>query len=239
MIAVLIVSFFLLAAVSFVIYRTKRRSFITEAEQGFFPGRPRGLFDEQTSQVAPRQLDGVRDELVEHARRLHERAASGELETLREAWATGDRKLYDEVLGALLKRDTSSENILRVAEHVIRSNDGLRANDLLAGAMLTLWRISAEGVRAADLLRVAALSDDARFFGDVVEELVVAVERGRLDARAAGELRVLFESEHWVLSSEALRSGAGFMLKQQLAEARRRLDDASRRQSLSTEPGEV
>ena len=54
-----------------------------------------------------------------HAARLRERARRGELATLGEARTTGDKKLYDEVLGALLKRDPSAENIRAVAAHVI------------------------------------------------------------------------------------------------------------------------
>lgn len=226
MIAVLIVSLLLLAAASFVIFRTKRTTFIDGAEPTYFPGPPRTLFD---APAAPKPAaDSPSDELAARARALRERAAAGELEALSAAWATGDRRLYDDALSALLKRDPSPENVCRVASYVIKSPDGLRANALLFGGLLTVWKLTPEEVPPGDLLRVAALADDARLFGDAAEQLVAAWEEGRTGAGAAEQLRALLESEYWLLSPETLRSGAGFMLKQQLAEARRRLSAARR-----------
>ena len=42
------------------------------------------------------------------------------------------------------------------------------------------------------------------------------------------ELRTLFEGEFWVLSSRTRSSGAGFVVKQTLANARRELEEATR-----------
>ena len=53
--------------------------------------------------------------------------------------------------------------------------------------------------------------------------------RGRLEGLGAEDLRALFEAEYWLLSSEAKRSGAGFVLKQKLADVRRRLAAGARR----------
>ena len=235
--AVLIISIFLLAAISFVLYRTKRQSLKSAAEQDFFPRPARGLF-EDWSRGAAGVAAATPYTHAGHAALLRERAGRGELAALGEARATGDKKLYDEVLGALLKRDPSAENIRAVAAHVI-GGENLRASRMLAGALLTLWRISPDNVSAADFLRVAALSDDAGAFREAVEEVAGAWEQGLLPGRSAEDLCRLFESEYWVLAPEAVRSGAGFRLKQQLAEVRRRLADAPRREPLSTRPDEV
>ena len=48
----------------------------------------------------------------------------------------------------------------------------------------------------------------------------------RVRNMSAEELRSLFEGEYWLLSSEAKRSGAGFLLKQRLAHVRRELSAA-------------
>ena len=237
--AVLIISIFLLAVISFVLYRTKRQSLKSAAEQDFFPPPSRGLFEEGSRAAAGDGGDGAAPAAhAAHAAQLRERARGGELNTLGEARATGDKKLYDEVLGALLKRDPSAENVRAVAAHVIGS-ENLRAGPVLAGALLTLWRISPDNVPPADLLRVAALSDDAGVFREAVEEVAGAWEQGRLPGRSAEDLCRLFESEYWVLAPEATRTGAGFRLKQQLAEVRRRLSAAPRRDGLSTRPDEV
>jgi hypothetical protein len=58
---------------------------------------------------------------------------------------------------------------------------------------------------------------------------MTAVQRAWLEERLAGsnadELRALFDAEYWLLSSEVRRSGAGFQLKQKLAQVRRSLAD--------------
>lgn len=242
--AVLIISFFLLAAISFALYRTKRQSLKSAAEQDFFPPPSRGLFEDASRDAAG--VGGAGAGLAStpythagHAASLRERARLGELAALGEARATGDKKLYDEVLGALLKRDPSAENVRAVAAHVMAGRD-LRASQMLAGALLTLWRISPDNVSVADFLRVAALSDDAETYRVAVEEVAGAWERGQFPGRSAEDLCRLFESEYWVLAPEAVRSGAGFRLKQQLAEVRRRLSAAPPpRERLSTPPDEV
>lgn len=241
--AVLIISIFLLAAISFALYRTKRQSFKSVDEQDFFPGSPRSLFEDKSRGAASVNsgagVGAAAFASADHAARLREAAGRGELAALREAHTTGDKKLYDEVLSALLKCDASAENIRAVTAHVVGSPD-LRANRMLAGALLTLWRLSPAGVPVADFLRVAALSDDAEVFRETVEEVAGAWERGDLPGRSAEDLRRLFESEYWVLAPEALRTGAGFRLKQQLAEVHRRLSAAApRHDSLSTTPGAV
>jgi len=239
LIAVLIISFFLLAAISFVLYRTKRQSLKSAAERDFFPTPARGLFEDDSRGAATgASLASTPYTHAEHAARLRERARSGGLAALGEARTTGDKKLYDEVLGALLKRDPSAENVRAVAAHVIAGRD-LRASRMLAGAMLTLWRLSPDNVPVTDFLRVAALSDDAGVFREAVEEVAAAWEQGHFPQWSADDLCRLFESEYWVLAPEAIRTGAGFRLKQQLAEVRRRLSAAPPRERLSTQPDEV
>jgi hypothetical protein len=80
------------------------------------------------------------------------------------------------------------------------------------------------------LLRAAALSDDAGLFSRAVADVFAAWEAGRAGGLSAHDLRALFDAEYWLLSSEAKRSGAGFLLKQQLSDVRRRLSQSTRRQ---------
>jgi hypothetical protein len=237
--AVLIISIFLLSALSFAIYRTKRRSSKGAAEQESFPAPPRGLFDEP---LAPRRaavLPDAASETVsaELAARLRERAAAGDLSTLEEAAEARDAALYDAVLDSLLWREATAENVAAVASHVV-NNKSLRANGRLARALLSAWESSPQAVKLTDLLRVAALSDDARVFQDTFEAVAEAWERGRLTERTPDDLAQLFESEYWVLSAEARRSGAGFLLKQRLADVRRHLAARSRQRTLSTGQGQ-
>lgn len=237
--AVLIISIFLLVAASLAIYRTKRRSLNGTVDNDFLPRPARGLFDETHgsavfSDAARAKLDSSADVTA----RLREQAREGRLETLGEARSSGDSKLYDEVLTALVTRDATIDNVLSVASHVAGS-ESLRANEVLANALLLAWKLTPEKVPLTRLLRVAALSDDADVFRRIVGEVLEVWERGRVPGKTAEDLRQLFDGESWVLSAEARRSGAGFLLNQELAGARRRLASHARRDTLSAEPGEV
>lgn len=238
--AVLIISIFLLSALSFAIYRTKRRTFKRAAEPEFFPSPPRGLFDDpQAPRRAATQTDPAAETVsAELASRLKERAAAGDLSSLEGAAETRDAELYDAVLDSLVWREATAENVASVASHVV-NNKSLRANERLARALLSAWKSSPSAVKLTDLLRVAALSDDARLFQETMESVASAWEAGLLHGRASDELVQLFDSEYWVLSAEARRSGQGFLLKQRLADVRRHVAARSRRNTLSNGQGQV
>ena len=229
--AILIISVFLFFVASFAILRTKR-SRSKEVAGELPPGvSPRGLFDapaDETPKLSPAQLR--RDQLCA-------RGARGDLSALAEASATGEAALYRFVLQSLVGRASGDDARVReLAAHVAGGRD-LRASPELAEMLLGLWR--GEPTRAAtfELLRVSALSDDAGTFGRAVTEVLEVWEGGGLAAFGAEELRALFEAEYWLLSSEAKRSGAGFVLKQKLADARRGLA-AGRRRDVPDDAGE-
>lgn len=236
--AVLIISIVLLFAVSFVIYRTKRKSFNGIPQQEYFPLPPRGLFSDGAragdAVVAEKAADTSNDLSIG----IIKRAEAGELEALVGASKVRDARLYDDALSALVKREPSEENVRAISSFII-GREGLRANRMLAEEALKVWRSAPESLPATDLLRVAALSDDAHLFGEVVEELVAASEGGRLAVKTVSDLRVLLGSEYWVLSPEATHKSSGFILKQKLAEAGRRLAAVSRRQTTPNGPGEA
>ncbi|MFL6257771.1 MAG: hypothetical protein ACJ74T_22420 [Pyrinomonadaceae bacterium] len=224
--AILIILVFLVFVASFVILRTKRSSSSLDAVE-LPPGvSPRGLFD-----AAADDADETSKESPEQIRRgeLRERAARGDLSALAEARATADRALYRFVLDGLVGRASGDAvRVRELAAHIAGGPD-LRASPELAEMLLGEWRTEPRPVSTAELLRVSALSDDAGTFGRAVTEVLEAWEGGLLEGLGAEQLRSLFESEYWLLSSEAKRSGAGFVLKQKLADARRRLAERGRR----------
>lgn len=236
--AILIISFFLLAAASTTIIRSKRSRSKREEDSYLPPPRPpRGLFDPHGAggdrpSGSPR---AARETAAETSRRqLRQRASGGDLEALREAHAAGDAALYREVLDALAQKSAADPELFRRLVALVVGSDELRATSALALALLGRWRQSPSRAGVTELLRVAALSDDAATFEKVLTAVAGDHEAGRFDALDGEELRALFEAEYWVLSSEAKRSGAGFVLKRQLAEVCRRLSAAPRRGSPPT-----
>jgi hypothetical protein len=239
--AILIITVFLIFVASFAILRTKRPSSKEDTER-LPPGvSPRGLFDEATTGYLVEDT-GEADETgkeayekLEHS--LRERADRGDLEALTDARATGDGTLYRLVLDELVGRSAASPADLRSLAAYIARSDDLRSTPALAEMLLDGWRRDPSRASTAELLRVSALSDDAGTFGRAVSEVLEVWEDGRLSGVGAEELRTLFEGEYWLLSSEAKRSGAGFVLKQKLADARRRVAARARGENPSTDAG--
>ena len=225
--AILIISVFLLFVATFAILRTKR-SRSGEAAGELPPGvSPRGLFD------ADSHVSETPAESPEQARRgrLRERAERGDLSALSAARASGDAALYRFVLDGLVGRASGDgARVRELAKHIVAGRD-LRASPELAEMLLGLWRAEPGPSSTAELLRVSALSDDAGTFGRAVSEVLEVWEGGGLGKLGAEELRALFEAEYWLLSSEAKRSGAGFVLKQKLTDVRRRLAAGGRQEA--------
>jgi hypothetical protein len=232
--AILVITIFLVFVASFAILRTKRSSSTEDAQQ-LPPGlSPRGLFggDEGGGAEPP-------SETPEQVRRgrLRERAERGDLAALAEAHAPGDAALYRFVLDGLVGRCGSDAEALGALAAYVARGEGLRSSPELAEMLLGEWRRAPGRASTAELLRVSALSDDAGTFGRAVTEVLQLWEEGRLTGVSAEELRSLFEGEYWLLSSEAKRSGAGFVLKQKLADARRRLSARARGRETPTDAG--
>lgn len=225
--AVLIISIFFVVLATYALLRSKR-STSTEEPTGYLPP-PRTLFE--PANVEPGQLaaaDNARRELVG-------RASRGDVKALSEAHAVGDAVFYNEVLDALTRHcETAGPDSLHLVTREIIGGDGLRSNRLFARALLLSWQaapLRATKTATADLVRVAALSDDAETFRLVIEAVYRARREGTLTCVGPAELGELFENEYWILSPDARRSGAGFVLKRTLAELRRALSDESRRET--------
>lgn len=223
--AVLIISIFLLIVTSFAILRSKRSPSGRDAVYGHLPPPARGLFDGVGSEVKPARetTRSAGNSGERHAPALRERAAKGDFTALEEAHSTSDRALYREVLGAIVAQHFGdAEKLSALASYIIR-RDTLRADRNFAEALITAWKTSPERISAPKMLRIAALSDDAGTYRSAVEALLEHWKEGRPPALTAEDLRRLIESEYWVLGADAKHSGAGFVLKETLADARRQL----------------
>ena len=223
--ALLIISIFLLAAASYSILRSRRTT--TRAE-GYLPDpRPRSLFAGDDEDGASQREAKAKADAAERNRILS-RAARGNAEALADAAATGDSSLYRFALEALVARAKGPAELSALSSYIISHN--LRACPSLALGLIDHWEARPARESVPELLRTAALSDDAGVFSRAVADVLAAWEAGRADGLSAHDLRDLFDAEYWLLSSEAKRSGAGFLLKQQLTDLRRRLSDAPRRE---------
>jgi hypothetical protein len=231
--AILIISVILAFVASFAILRTKRSR--SNAEASALPphGAARGLFEEDAAQVRLAAEAAAREDEKRASENLSEelrvRASRGDFETLNEARDSNDSGLYGQVLAALVEASISEPERLRALGQRVARGEGLRSNDALVSALTREWEREPSRSSAPTLMRVASLSGDADAFERALDAVLGAWLEGRIAGPSADELRTLFEAEFWLLSSEARRSGAGFRLKQKLAQVRRSLVEQARR----------
>ncbi|HEV2706394.1 MAG TPA: hypothetical protein VGV59_10750 [Pyrinomonadaceae bacterium] len=228
--AVLIISIFLLVVTSFAILRTKRSQSNREMLDAGGPRSPRSLFDAQE----PLRLDSAahRARILDAQRNaIRERARAGDFSALDAAHQTSDAAFYGEILDAVVKHHIKDiPKLAGLASYIVEHKE-LRTDMVFARVLLLAWKLEPEQVKVAELLRVAALADDAALYQQVVRAVFERWQENQLPGYSAGSLIQLFESEYWVLGSEAKRSGAGFVLKETLADVRRQLSATAARPS--------
>jgi hypothetical protein len=103
------------------------------------------------------------------------------------------------------------------------ADDEREARKQLAEQFIEAWQESPDRVSTAKMLHLAALSDDAMTYHDAVETALRVWQKGGIPDLPAAELQTLFNSEFWLLSSSTRSSGAGFVLKRMLSQAKREL----------------
>jgi hypothetical protein len=162
---------------------------------------------------------------------LLDRARAGDKSALIEAKQCGDAALYDRILSELVERVDSDAALLSLMSFVAQNE--LPVNVALAKAAVNSWQKSPSREGTAKAVHFAALSDDAEFLGQTIERALELWRAGKLANVSAAELRALFEGEFWILSARTRSSGAGFILKGTLANARRELESHTGSPSVS------
>ncbi|MGB7922704.1 MAG: hypothetical protein WCF57_05610 [Pyrinomonadaceae bacterium] len=227
MVTVLITSFLLFAAISYVFYCWQRASSKKDATaRGLMPPPPRfrGLFDDDAADASQATLVETSGITSQQRATLRERAAQGDKSALLDAHASADAALYDELLDALVEQADSGKKVLALVSYITR-HEPLSVNRRLAEAFIESWKTAAAPDRSttAMMLHVAALADDAALYRHAVETALQFWRDRRIKNLSAEELRTLAESEYWLLSVGVRSSGAGFVLKRKLAGLRREL----------------
>ena len=121
----------------------------------------------------------------------------------------------------LLSANATDPKLLSLISYVTRAN--LPVSTQLAARVVESWKNSPDRNGTAKALHVAALSNDAALYNAAVEAAMQYWREGRLPDVSVQDLTALFDGEFWLLSTQVRGSGAGFLLKRTLADARREL----------------
>ncbi|HBB95248.1 MAG TPA: hypothetical protein DC054_07635 [Blastocatellia bacterium] len=184
-----------------------------------------GLFGGDSSSNNQEQTQMEIAERQQEATSLIDRARNGDRAALSEAHKVGDTDLYDRVLNEFVQGVTSDPDLLSLMSFV--SQNELPVNSGVAKAVIASWQKLPNRSGTIKALHFAALSNNADLFRETVEQALQLWREGKLTGISAIEMRALFEGEFWILSSHSRRSGAGFILKRTLANARRELEAAA------------
>ena len=166
--------------------------------------------------------------IAEHekvATSLIDRARDGDRTALSEANKVGDADVYDRVLNEFVQGVTSEADLLSLMSFVGKNE--LPVNAGLAKAAIASWQKLPDRSGTTRALHFAALSNNPDLFRETIEQALQLWREEKLIGISAIELRALFDGEFWILSSHSRRSGAGFILKRTLANARRELEAAA------------
>jgi len=188
------------------------------------PPDARSLFDDDAL-IAKQEAQLLAIAAAERDETLLTRARNGERDALMDAHSTGDHSLYDRVLNEFVGRVESDAGLLALASYV--SQHEAPVNERLAKAVIEAWHKSPDRNGTTKALHFAALSDNADLYRETVESALQLWREHKLSDVSAVELRALFDGEFWILSSRSRSSGAGFVLKRTLADARRELEAAA------------
>ncbi|HUS10254.1 MAG TPA: hypothetical protein VMZ30_07290 [Pyrinomonadaceae bacterium] len=225
MVALLFTATFIIGLLAIALYFWAPRA--KNPEQDLLPPSEalRGLFsDEQHTESAA--LPAGSREREAGRLSLRERARTGDKSVLNEAHALRDEQFYNQLLDEFTTVADGAPALLSLVSYVTRNE--LPINRKLAEAVITSWRNSPDRNSTATTLHLTALADDADLFRSTVEAALSFWQQGLLANVSAAELRALFDGEFWVLSAQSRNSGAGFILKRTLANARRELETAMR-----------
>ena len=219
MVTLLITSVFILGIFAVALYFWQKPANTPPAIELPPPPESHGLFD--YDQPFNELTEASAGDAEVRRKALLDRAGHGDKSALEEAYRLGDGAVYDELLDSLVAEAESPGQLLSLASHVTRNE--LPVNRGLASALIDSWRVSPNRNTTAKMLHVVALANDAEIYNTAVKTVMELWRRGSLTDISSTELQAILEGEFWTLSSPARSSGAGFVLKRGLAEARRDL----------------
>ena len=222
MVTLLISSLVILGFLVLAIYLLQRPT-AAQDDRLLTPPEHRSLFSDQVQSI---QLeDGSENSSAQRAE-IIARAKVGAHTLLLEAKALGDASFYEQVLD-LLTAGATPPQLLSLASYIVRHD--LPVNKTLAEKFVELWREAPDRESTAKMLHLAALSDNADTYRSAVASALNYHRNGKLSTITKDELKAIIEGEYWLLSSNTRSSGAGFVLKQTLTNARRELEAAHER----------
>jgi hypothetical protein len=138
-------------------------------------------------------------------------------------------KSWQTAIEILTERAVSEDDVRRLTAFCL--SNAFDVNNNLVIAFQKIWASAPDARTTAEMFRLAAHADDAETFLEVLIEAEHFVKTGALSEFSAPEICELAESHRWLLSQSSRTSGAGFLIKEKMAELRREITHQSFRRN--------
>ena len=135
-------------------------------------------------------------------------------------WAKSWTKSWNEAVEILTERARSDDNVRRLASFCL--DNQFNVNSTIINAFQKIWAASPDLRTTGEMFRLAAAADNADALLDVLNEAEQFYQTGKLADVSSLELSELAGNHYWLLSQSARVSGTGFILKERLADLRRK-----------------
>lgn len=227
MVAVLTVSIlFALVAVAAVIFAQRQRLFswsLKETQNNVPLLRPVTLFAApDAARLAEIEREERHQKLMAEREKFFAWASLVEFDHLPNAPLIGDQPHFQDAFHILTDRAQSNDDICALVAFVLKHQNS-NVNHSLINKYLKIWNGSPDFRKTANLFQLVVQAKDADLFLSFLVETEQAAKNGVLTDLNLSELYELAESHYWLLPDTARISGAGFMLKQKLADVRREI----------------
>lgn len=219
-------SFLILLALIYAAFRRWRRQhyFLPEIERyQLYSPQSVSLFAPSTRDLAKIEREKHHLQNDEQREKLLTWASLVDFSILENRLLDGDEKLlaksWNEAVEILTERAHSAEDVRRLTTFCL--DNQLNVNNTIINAFQKTWAALPDLRSTDDMFRLASRADDAETLLDVLNEAEQLFKTGKLVAVSSSEISELGENYYWSLSESARTSGAGFILKEKLADLRR------------------
>jgi hypothetical protein len=219
---VIVVGLFSILGFSF--YLKRKTKLIRSENQKKIDEPPvyRSLFEPNDTEMRAFEDEQQSEQRKKTQQEIFAKAEANDFYALLEAQSF-EADFYDGILSKLAQKAKTDDKFLSLCALLKENN--LRTNAEIVERFETVWQKSFDKKDTVQLLHLSAKTEIAEIFSETLETVIQHWRKGFVKELNFEELRRLAESEFWLLPSDARTSGAGFLLKQKLADLRREVSE--------------
>lgn len=217
----------LVSILGFSFYLKRKTKLIGSENQKQFAEPPlyRSLFEPNDAERRALKIEQQSEKRKNFQQEIFAKADANDFYALLEAQSF-EVNFYNEVLSKLIQNAENAEKDEKLFSLcAFLDENNLRTNIEIVARLKTVWQKSFDKKDTIQLLHFSAKTESAEIFSETLETVIQHWQKDFIKNISFEELKRLVESEFWLLPANARTSGAGFLLKQKLANLRREVSE--------------